>query len=73
MRPHADKMLVVHAIWLCAYDGAPSETIEQRAADLLRVDVKNLWIDFDRDYLDRAWCSRPTDWGPGDSLRQPTP
>lgn len=69
MRTHADKMKVVHAIWLCAHDSVEAcEAVELRAAHLLRMPVEDLWIDFDHDYLDRAWCSRPTDWKPTDSL-----
>lgn len=70
-RSHADKMLVVHAIWLLADDESDCETTCERAAKMLRIPFASLFVDFDYDYLDRAWCSRPTNWTPQDSLAQP--
>ena len=68
--PHDEKMKIIHAIWLCAWDEKCSvEEVNKRACKLLRIHpVRDLMEGFNADYADRAWCSRPIDWKPEDSL-----
>jgi hypothetical protein len=67
---HMRKMKIVHAIWLNAYIGDKCDTdiIIERAAKMMGIPADNLFDGFDDDYIDRAWCSRPPNWKPQDSL-----
>ncbi len=63
MQTHKDKMRVVHAIW--AVSTMPNTGVEdwmQLASKLLKIPIDKLFVDFDYDYTDRAFCSRPHDW-----------
>ena len=68
MKTHEEKMKVVHAIWLAAWDNEKVEVIIDRAAKILRINPETLFEDFDDDYADRAWCSRPINWKATDSI-----
>jgi len=68
---HKRKMKIVHAIWLNAYigeKGCDTDLVIARASKMLGIPEENLFDGFDHDYIDRAWCSRPNDWKPQDSL-----
>jgi hypothetical protein len=69
---HERRMKVIHAIWLCAHiiGEKPNDMAEitEMAAKIVGTPADNLFDGWDRDYLDRAWCSRPSDWKPVDSL-----
>lgn len=75
---HVRKMKIVHAVWLVSYmhslrfksprQKCNSTRVINEVARLLGYKPKYLFQGFNRDYLDRAWCSRPADWKPQDSL-----
>jgi hypothetical protein len=75
---HARKMAVVHAVWLVSYMHSQKSKTEEKklntelvindAAAMLGVEPDKLFQGFDDDWADRAWCSRPIDWKPQDSL-----
>jgi len=68
---HERKMKIVHAIWLNAYigeKGCDTDLIIARTAKMMGIPEENLFDGFDDDYADRAWCSRPVNWKPQDSL-----
>lgn len=75
---HARRMKIVHAVWLISYLQGQRQKQEEKKLDtasvinevalLLGYEPQKLFAHFDRDYLDRAWCSRPVDWKPQDSL-----
>ncbi len=69
-RTHEEKMRVVHAIWLSAgiESGKSSEAYISEAANLLKIKEEELFIGFNYDYLDRAFCSRPLKWKPEQSI-----
>ena len=73
--PLEQKVAVMHAVWLCAYDKAHHEVVIRRAAKLLRLslrDFREMLSAMDADWMDRVWCSRPANWKPSDSLEKPT-
>lgn len=80
VKEHERKMKIVHAVWLIHYlhekrlktapAKVPTEAVLDDVAALFGVAVDELFVGFDHDYLDRAWCSRPNDWKPQDSLAQ---
>jgi|SRR6478736_4919905 len=70
-KSHAEKMKVVHAIWLAAgNEVGTTEIIMKKAAEILKTTEDELFKGgWNKDYLDRAWCSRPLDWKPEDSQK----
>lgn len=70
-KTHLEKMRIVHAVWLAAgfNRSLDSEAITTEAARLAGWKVNELFSGFDKDYMDRAWCSRPYNWKPEDSTR----
>ena len=66
------KLAVMHAVWLCSFDAAAMRTVVRRAAQLLRVEPRELFQGFDGPgrtvWLDEIWHGRPPNWKPEDSL-----
>jgi len=66
------KMKIVHAIWLVAHAFGDAKANTTRVinvtAKMLDMDPKYLFKGFNKDFMDRAWHSRPTTWKPQDSI-----